>query len=202
MEAYLAKLPRVVENLCIMLEDRGFHKPDYSEETDLVGCALRRGVSIGESLTCRVRHKTEDRVLQIVVLDPVVDALRGKEVMTSKPQIFGAAALAEGAEAIVLIFAKLSPDAKKEAFRLRRTVTVFFAPQMLAIPLSKHVMVPKHSALTEDEARCVLAQFKVERSQLPVIKYLDPVRQWYGWPKGTLIRIDRPGGVISWRVVK
>ena len=201
MESYLARLPRIVQHVSLMLQDRGFEPLPTSHDLDLVTEALNRNMSIGEVLTSRVRHTRDGSSLLVVFLDPIFDMSKGREVMTSSFQLHGALlGAAEKEHVLIVCFAKLSPDASREAVKLRKRCTVM-PHTSLAFPISTHAMIPKHEALSEEEARQWEVRNKVQRSKLPVLRFNDPVRVWYGWPKGTLVQIDR-GSSMAWRVVK
>lgn len=200
METYLARLPRIVAHVSLMLQDRGFAPLPVKHTEDFVQLALDNQMSIGEVLSSRVKH-TSGSVLFVCFLDPIFDIAKGREVMTSSFQLHGALqTLKEDETALIISFAKLSPDASREAAKLKRKATVLTS-NSLAFPLSKHVMIPKHIALTSEETVAWETQHKLSRFKLPVLRMTDPVRVWFGWPKGTLVRIERPSG-MSWRVVK
>lgn len=201
MESYLARLPRIAQHVSLMLQDRGFQPLPVSESLDLVQEALTRNISIGEVLTTRVRHVADRQTMLVVFLDPIFDMSKGREVMTSSFQLHGALqGAAEREHVLIVCFAKLSPDASREAIKLRKRCTVM-PYTSLAFPISRHAMIPKHVALSEEEAVEWEARNKVKRSKLPVLRFSDPVRVWYGWSKGTLVQIDR-GSSMAWRVVK
>jgi DNA-directed RNA polymerase subunit H (RpoH/RPB5) len=204
MEVYLTRLPRVVDHVGILLTDRGFVGWPHANGKDAVQAALHKKCSIGESLSCVVKSEESGMQLAIVFLDPIFDLAKGKEVMTSSYQVHGAmtteAAKTDAADFFLMIsFSKLSPDASKEVSKLKKKVQVLTF-RNLAIPLSRHVLVPKHVALTETEAQLFERERKIDRYKLPHLKQSDPVRIWYGWPKHTVVRIDRPTGVV-WRCV-
>jgi DNA-directed RNA polymerase subunit H (RpoH/RPB5) len=52
--------------------------------------------------------------------------------------------------------------------------------------------------MTEEEACSWEIKTKNSRKQLPQLKFADPVRIWFGWPKNTVIKIERG----AFRVVK
>jgi DNA-directed RNA polymerase subunit H (RpoH/RPB5) len=184
-----------------MLRDRGFAGLPVSESLDIVQEALNRNMSIGEVLTARVRHVTQHHTMLVVFLDPIFDMSKGREVMTSSFQLHGALQGAADKEHVLIVcFAKLSPDASREAVKLRKRCTVMPSTS-LAFPISQHAMIPPHTALSEEEASAWETRNKVQRSKLPVIRFNDPVRVWYGWSKGTLVQIDR-GSSMAWRIVK
>lgn len=201
MDAYLARLPRVVRHVSLLLQDRGFEPLPWTDTSDVVSLALDRRVSIGQLLTSRVRHATTSTTMLVVFLDPIFDLSKGREVMTSSFQLHGALSEAHAGEhTLIVTFAKLSPDATREALKLRRVATVMPVTS-LAFPISQHVMIPKHTALDSETAANWEQENKVIRSKLPVLRFNDPVRVWYGWPKGTIVQIER-GSCVAWRVVK
>ena len=201
MDSYLARLPRVVRHVSLLLQDRGFEALPVSEHTNFVGEALDRRVSIGELLTSRVRHRTDSSTLLVAFLDPIFDSAKGREVMTSSFQLHGVLAAARpGEHTLIVSFAKLSPDASREAAKLRRVATVM-PLSSLAFPISQHVMIPRHTALAPEAAAAWEREHKVDRFKLPVLRFNDPVRVWFGWPKGTVVQVER-GPCVAWRVVK
>jgi DNA-directed RNA polymerase subunit H (RpoH/RPB5) len=142
-----------------------------------------------------------------VFLDPIFDVTKGgRETQTSTFQLAAAASYPTKCDVLAISFPKLSPDAAKSALRMRRRSPGLNALEVLtfanlAFPISTHVLVPKHTALSVDEAKAFETTRKITRDKLPLLKLSDPVRIWYGWMPNTIVRIDRPVGV-AWRVVK
>lgn len=199
METYISRLPRIIRHVNLLLRDRGYSDPPYNENIPFIEEALRKNCSIGETLTCRVSK--DDEILLIVYIDPIFEITKGREVMTSSFQLHGALSLLQNNEtALIISFAKLSPDASREAIKIRKKATVLHISS-LAFPISQHVMIPKHIALTEEEAVDWETTHKISRHKLPILKFNDAVRVWYGWSKGTIIRIDRKH-CVAWRIVK
>jgi DNA-directed RNA polymerase I, II, and III subunit RPABC1 len=206
MELYLQRLPRVIEHICLLLEDRGYTLPQYAEHgvkpESLLQTCMFSDKSIGENLSCSVRHKTTGSNLYVCFLDPIFDFSKGgKEVMTSSYQLHNAVEQVKKNElCIVISYSKLSPDASREAQKLKKKLQIFTFKN-LAFPLSRHVLVPRHVALSTEEALEFEASRKIERHKLPHLKLHDPVRIWYGWSKYTIVRIERPTGPV-WRCVR
>lgn len=192
MDSYVAKLPRILRHLKLMIKDRGHDYP-YDEHTDFINGALDRGCSIGEFLSA-----TLDK-LHIAFVDPIFDVVRDREIMTSRPQLWGVTK--NELETIVIVFAKLSPDANKFAATIKKRVTILYGPSALAFPLSQHVLVYKHVLLNKAEEEEFKARYKIEKNQLPILRLSDPVRTWYGWPRFGIVRIERPVGNV-WRYIK
>ena len=195
MDVYLNRLPRVVQHVKLMLEDRGYDASYYARFRgldDIIGAALARGISIGETLSTIVKPG-----IQVSFVDPLFDLQKNRDIMTSSYQIHGCVG---EMPAIVICYSKLSPDANKQASRLKKRVQVI-PFSALAFPLSRHVMVPRHTALSEAQATEFEETRGIRRENLPVLKSNDAVRIWYGWPRNTIVKIDRPSGTV-WRVVK
>lgn len=57
-----------------------------------------------------------------------------------------------------------------------------------------------YEALTDKETKELLRAYKTKLSQVPKILFDDPIRKYYGWKKGTIIR-EKEGNKISYRVV-
>ena len=81
MDIYLARLPRVLDHLAILLKDRGYD--GFSSKSNFIEQSFATGKSIGETLSCTVTHRTTGAALAVLFLDPIFDVAKGKEVMTS-----------------------------------------------------------------------------------------------------------------------
>ena len=75
----------------------------------------------------------------------------------------------------------------------------------MKMDISKHVLVPKHEVLTEEEAEKVLKKYNITKSQLPKILISDPMVKKIGAKVGDIIKITRKsptaGESIFYRVV-
>jgi DNA-directed RNA polymerase subunit H (RpoH/RPB5) len=117
--------------------------------------------------------------------------LKNKEIMTSAYQIHGSLIdLEPGESALLVCFSKMSPDSKKEINKLKKRVQVICHTSLI-FPLTKHVLYKTHVAMTEEEAKEWELETRTLRRQLPILKFCDPVRIWFGWPKNTIVKIER-----------
>lgn len=57
--------------------------------------------------------------------------------------------------------------------------------------ITQHVMVPRHTPCTPEERADVLQKLSCDEGQLATLAYDDPIRRYYNYTPGTLIRIDR-----------
>ena len=69
----------------------------------------------------------------------------------------------------------------------------------------KHVLVPKHTILNEDEKKQVFEKFKINSNNLPKISTTDPVVKEIGAKEGDVLKIDRKspvsGSTTYYRIV-
>lgn len=56
---------------------------------------------------------------------------------------------------------------------------------------SKHVLVPKHELLNEDDVKKLLSEYEIEKEQLPKIRFSDPAAVAIKAKVGEVIRITR-----------
>jgi DNA-directed RNA polymerase subunit H len=69
-----------------------------------------------------------------------------------------------------------------------------------AVDIQKHVLVPKHTILSEAEAAELLEQFNITALQLPVISATDSIVKAIGAKAGQIVKIEResPTGKASY----
>lgn len=70
--------------------------------------------------------------------------------------------------------------------------------------ITKHILVPKHRALTSSEKNEVLQKYNTTISNIPKIKLNDPICRWYRFKLKAMIEITREttnGPEISYRIV-
>ncbi|GIQ86028.1 archaeal RpoH /eukaryotic RPB5 RNA polymerase subunit, partial [Kipferlia bialata] len=67
----------------------------------------------------------------------------------------------------------------------------FFRDDDLVVNITKHVLVPKHELLTEEQKAEVLAEYKCSLDQLPRIMVTDPIARYLGLKPNDVVRITR-----------
>ncbi len=65
----------------------------------------------------------------------------------------------------------------------------------------RHVLVPKHEILSEEEVKEILARYRIKPSQLPWIKSSDPVVKAIGANPGDILKITRESPTAGKAVV-
>ena len=209
MNVYLQRIPHCVSVLSDLLVDRGYpaHPQVGKSVKDLISLASQTAQSFGALLSC-VLHNDNDRdSIYVAFLDPLFDVTKHREVMTSSYQMHGVLEKAKEGKAnhiLIISYSKLSPDASKAAAALiasegkdKRDLQILTFAQ-LSVSLRNHTMIPAHTLLTEKEAKTLEKHLNISRSQLPILKWSDPMRTWHNWPKNGVVHILRPTGSM-WR---
>lgn len=67
---------------------------------------------------------------------------------------------------------------------------LYYMKELMYNP-TKHVLVPKHEKMSEEDMKRVLEEFASKKSQLPIIYKTDPIARWLGLKHGDTVRITR-----------
>lgn len=211
----MARIGRIKKNLCIMLQDRGFFLPKDDKE-----CLEKSDMSVGAFIlaNARMQQKSIGQVLTstydknpggshektlVLFMDVNYDEAKRKEKMISSEQTKASVIkwkqeFADCDHCLLISPTRLSPDAKREIIIDNLSL---MSQDFLLVPVGRHKMVPKHTALTKSEAHEFLSHRKILLNQLPHLKKSDPVSAYYGFTIGTIVKIDRPGNIPYFRVV-
>lgn len=67
----------------------------------------------------------------------------------------------------------------------------------LYVNITKHSLQPKEvRKLTDREQRIFIEESRIKKSQLPIIKLIDPMAKYYGWKKGDVIRVEDENNIV------
>ena len=69
-----------------------------------------------------------------------------------------------------------------------------FTEEELMINLRDHVLVPKHTILTEEQTKNFYKEFNTKKKGMPRILTGDPVARYYNMKPNDIVRILRPSG--------
>jgi DNA-directed RNA polymerases I, II, and III subunit RPABC1 len=76
-----------------------------------------------------------------------------------------------------------------------------FQEAELQVNITRHVLIPKHEILSDDEKREVMNKCGLQLNQFPRILKDDPVARYYGMSVGQIVKITRAGDYVTYRVV-
>jgi DNA-directed RNA polymerase I, II, and III subunit RPABC1 len=208
----MARIGRIKKNVCIMLQDRGYNiqdedlecleKSDMSVGASILANARIQQKSIGQILTSTFAGKDKKKIL-LLFIDVNYDEAKRKEKMISSEQTKAAVIkwkqeFSDCDQCVLVSPTRLSPDAKREIIMDNLSL---ISQDFLLVPVGRHKMVPKHTALTSAESQEFLMHRKILLNQLPHLKKSDPISAYYGFSVGTIVKIDRPGNIPYFRVV-
>jgi len=92
-------------------------------------------------------------------------------------------------------------DISLETQHLDDPNTEAFPVHKLTFNVTKHIMVRKHTLLSEDERKQVLDRYNASRPMLSKICLDDPVNLYFNGRPGDIYKIDQPGYKPTYRVV-
>lgn len=196
----VSRLFRVYRTLLRMLHDRGYDVGDQLDVTfdsfvEQHGQQPCRG-RIGGAYVRRGDHAK----LLVSFSDEPKVGVRSVEELYASMQ-------ANGVDRAILIVAQgLTPPAQIALRQLGGGATIeVFRDDELRINITEHELVPPHSAVDAVEQAAVLARYKCKLSALPRLQSTDPVVRYYGWPRDTVVKIERrsetAGTATVYRVV-
>jgi DNA-directed RNA polymerase I, II, and III subunit RPABC1 len=112
---------------------------------------------------------------------------------------------------IIVVKDGITPFAKSEIVSNEKdihntnAIIEIFSESELFFDITEHELVPKHEEMTKDEEKALLKEYNIKESQLPKILINDPVSKFYGFQKGSIIKIYRhsetAGHYTNYRVV-
>ena len=86
-----------------------------------------------------------------------------------------------------------------------KNIEIFLVKNLL-VNVTKHIFVPKHEILSQEEGKEILEKFKCTRLQLPKILSSDAIAKYYGMKPGQICKITRNSNItgesIYYRLVK
>ena len=92
---------------------------------------------------------------------------------------------------IIVLNGKANSSVKKELQNEIYKYTEIFERKHLVFNISRHILVPKHILLTEDEKKDMMEKYNAKEDQLPKIKITDPMAKYLGLKLGDVCKIMR-----------
>ncbi len=107
---------------------------------------------------------------------------------------------------IILLKDKESTSILKEKSKPLYKNVELFEQQKMTFNITKHVFVPKHIILSNEEEAEVLDKYQATKNKFPKMSIQDPVAKYYGMKSDQMVKILRNdpevGLSISYRIVK
>jgi DNA-directed RNA polymerase subunit H (RpoH/RPB5) len=73
-----------------------------------------------------------------------------------------------------------------------KTICEIFKIAELKINIVEHVLVPKHTVLTQEESKVVLQNYNARKKDMPLISSTDPIARYYNMKPDDICKIERP----------
>lgn len=184
------RLYQIRRTCCEMLADRGY----------LVGADELRmsfdefkqrfapdGAVSKDRLTLLQAHRS-DPSKRVLVFFPEASKVGVKEIKEASERMREEAVQ----RAILVVAQNLTPFARSVVADMqgKQAMEVFTEAELL-VNITRHVLVPPHRVLSQDEKETLLKRYKVKEAQLPRIQLSDPVARYYGLQRGEVVRIVR-----------
>lgn len=93
--------------------------------------------------------------------------------------------------ALFIYQTSMTPSANKLIPSVAPTVIETFQESDLVVNVTKHILVPKHIRLSDEEKKELLFKYRLKESQLPRIQREDPVARYLGLKRGQVVKIIR-----------
>eukprot|EP00056_Hartaetosiga_gracilis_P019623 m.15187 g.15187 ORF g.15187 m.15187 type:complete len:281 (-) comp7820_c0_seq2:268-1110(-) len=188
-----------------MCHDRGYLVNEETMNMEFEEWVENYGDKERKDLSFAVHKDTGDAMDQMLVVFPPTDdvsrnMIKGLYEKMRKENIY---------RAIVVVYKKIASVASQAIRNMRGmnppVVMEVFYKQELVLNVTKHVYVPKHEILTQEEKEQLLARYKIKDHNLPLMQENDPVSKYYGLSPGQVVRIIRPsetaGLYVTYRLV-
>jgi len=180
-----------------MLQDRGYQIPEDDEvimhltlNGFITSYVQAQGLgTVYQRLSHYYERAQPPDVVFVIYLEP---SKEGKQVGVA--QIREVTGIIPETIRHVILISETSLSYKARGYLNEMTFITFetFTYDELGYNPTKHVLVPKHSVLSPEEARAFLAENKLRFSQLPFLSRYDPIARYYGMKVGDIVRITRP----------
>lgn len=142
----------------------------------------------------------ENKVIIFFILDMKVSVKRVKsikEMIISNDDVY---------KCLIIIYKQTITSFAKQFIVSDINMTVqTFSESELAFNITKHMLVPKHELLSDNEKKGILSKYKTQPKHFPILPMSDPVSRYYGYLHGDVIKVTRPsintGYDVIYRVV-
>mmetsp|Transcript_39791 Transcript_39791/g.55260 ORF Transcript_39791/g.55260 Transcript_39791/m.55260 type:complete len:203 (+) Transcript_39791:233-841(+) len=192
---------RVYKTVTAMLDDRGYLLSQKELERTKDQFREDFGEDPNRANMTILVPKKDDPTEQIFVFFPDEPKVGVKTIKTYAQYMKDESV----SRAILVVQISLTPHARQSLVEVQsRFLMEHFQEAELLVNITKHVLVPTHVLLTDEDKKTLLGRYKVKDTQLPRIQLSDPVARYYGVRRGQVMRIIRPsetaGRYVTYRL--
>lgn len=167
-----------VYNTCLeMLEQRGYTDVEQIEEEPLILTALK---------------ENNEKVCVIFSGNIKLKIGRVREYLGMMDEI-------ECSHGIIIHNDNTTSMSKKAAEESQDKKIELFSDTQLTFNITKHELVPKHTRLSNDEAKTFKNTYG---TKFPVLRIDDPISKFYCYERGDVIEIEDLDEIVKYRIVK
>lgn len=197
-ELFLSRILKTKKTQIEMVSDRGFTIP--SEEkliyemtlTEFIEKNKDKGIRSLNRLLSKTYHEG-DRKLFVNFMNSFSKTLGVSDIRGYLKYC----ELEKIKEGIIISNVPLSSSATNSLKEVYTVNTQVFLQESLLYNPTKHIFVPKHSALSKEEGAELLAKLRTKRENLPILKKMDPIARYYDFKSGQIIKIERKNFVFD-----
>ena len=155
---------------------------------------IQRGYSIVEQDEDRITAVKQDgnQICAFMANTPKFNVERVQEYISLMNEL-------DVRHSIVVYKETATPMAKKVVSSSNEMIIELFTEEELQYNITKHILVPLHEKLSDEEAIIFKKNYGIKFATL--LKS-DPISRFYGYSRGDIIKITRKGGYITYRIVK
>mmetsp|Transcript_12622 Transcript_12622/g.21356 ORF Transcript_12622/g.21356 Transcript_12622/m.21356 type:complete len:203 (-) Transcript_12622:212-820(-) len=195
------RLARVYQTITKMLDDRGYLLSTKMKEASKEQFREDFGDEPSRAAMTIMVPKKDDPTEQIFVFFPDEPKVGVKTIKTYASHMKDESVQ----RAILVVQVNLTPHARQSLVEVQsRFLIEQFQEAELLVNITRHVLVPVHVLLSDDDKKILLQRYKVKETQLPRIQLSDPVARYYGVRRGQVMRIIRPsetaGRYVTYRL--
>jgi DNA-directed RNA polymerase subunit H (RpoH/RPB5) len=196
-------LLRSRQTLLDILEERGYDSKPYRNIAPEQILTLAEGNQRALDIVVKKRPDGPAPCDRAVVVYQIQDRIRARlnttflrDLYGIPPDATGANAVSDQDDVIVLVNEPYHESFDKtaiQAWQRRKARVSFFHIKQVVVHPGRHVLVPPHRKLGQEEGRAVLEHLHItQKSQLPLIKHHDIQARVMGLVPGDIVEILRP----------